>query len=55
MGLSQPADHIFMVEKGFGHEELNAMEEGEFLFLLKTRIDFDKARAEAEKEAAKKS
>lgn len=43
-----------MVEKGFSHEELNTMEEGEFLFLLETRIAFDKARAEAEKEAARK-
>ena len=43
-----------MVEMGFSHEELNAMDEREFLFLLETRIAFDKARAEAEKEAAKK-
>jgi len=42
-----------MVEKGFDHETLNAMGEEEFLFLLESRIEFDKARAEAEKEAAK--
>lgn len=38
-----------MVEKGFSHEELNAMTEDEFLYFLDARIVFDKLVAEAAK------
>lgn len=40
-----------MVEKGFAHEVLNAMDEDEFLFLLEERLEMEKARAEAIKKA----
>lgn len=41
-----------MVECGFDHHALNAMDEGEFVFLLETRIELDQAREEARKAAA---
>ncbi|MCC2099160.1 MAG: hypothetical protein KDJ29_19885 [Hyphomicrobiales bacterium] len=43
-----------MIECGFDHDVLMAMDEAEFAFLLDSRIDLDEARAEAEREAAAK-
>lgn len=47
MRLSDPAQHLFLVEKGWTHEALNAMAEEEFLYWYDQAAALLKARAEA--------
>ncbi len=44
-----------MVNKGWGHGELNAMDEAEFIAVFEEQIAFDEARAEAEQEAIRRA
>lgn len=53
--VSDAQSHIYMVNKGFAHSDLNAMEERDFIALFEEQIAFDEARAEAEAEAIRKA
>ena len=44
-----------MVNRGWGHGDLSAMDEAEFVSVLEDQIALDEARADAEREAIKKA
>lgn len=53
--ISSLEDHDYMVERGYGHEALNAMSEAEFLVWLSVARENDRRKAEAQKEAIERA
>lgn len=54
MRLSAPVQHLFLVEKGWTHDTLNAMSEDEFGFWYDEAMAFEEARADAIRAASDK-
>lgn len=49
-----PVQHLFMIEKGWTHDNLNAMDEDEFYFWYDEAIALEEAKADAIKAASTK-
>lgn len=49
-----PAQHLFLLDQGFTHADLNAMNEGEFAWWYDEAIALEEAKAEAIKQSSQK-
>ncbi|MDH0907393.1 hypothetical protein N5C66_00760 [Rhizobium pusense] len=53
--MSVPAQHLFLLEKGWTHDDLNAMDEAEFAWWYAEQIELEEAKAAAIKAASTKT
>ncbi|MVA27049.1 hypothetical protein V6582_14920 [Agrobacterium vitis] len=51
--MSLPVQHLFMIEKGWTHDDLNGMTESEFGWWYGEAIKLEEAKADAIRDASK--
>ena len=53
--MTSTLDHVYMINAGWAHRDLNVMDEEEFSFWLGETVEFDRLKAEARAKAAEKA